>query len=152
MSYSMSDLLELVVAEGASDLHLRVGEPPVIRLHAVLHRVKGPALRKEDTEELMRSITPEVHIQHVRERGDGDFGFALGKLACFGVSDFKEQDCFGVVAPVSPNSVYVLLDVGLVAVGGGRRRVRPPFACRGAACDPASRCIASRGRTAAPAG
>ena len=57
MSYSMSDLLQLVVSEGAADLHLRVGVPPVIRLHGVLHRVEGPHLKAEDTEELMRSIT-----------------------------------------------------------------------------------------------
>jgi Tfp pilus assembly pilus retraction ATPase PilT len=41
MSYSMSDLLQLVVSEGAADLHIRVGMPPVIRLHGVLHRVEG---------------------------------------------------------------------------------------------------------------
>ena len=59
MIYSMSDLLQLVVAEGAADLHLRVGVPPVIRLHGVLHRVEGPPLKPEDTEELLRSITSE---------------------------------------------------------------------------------------------
>ena len=63
MSYSMSDLLQLVVSEGAADLHLRVGVPPVIRLHGVLHRVEGPPLKPEDTEELMRRITSEDHIQ-----------------------------------------------------------------------------------------
>src|ERR1044072_5365721 len=47
MSYSMSDLLQLVVAEGAADLHLRVGVPPVIRLHGVLHRVEGPPIKPE---------------------------------------------------------------------------------------------------------
>jgi twitching motility protein PilT len=46
MSYSMSDLLQLVVAEGASDLHIRVGVPPVIRVHGILHRVEGPSLRR----------------------------------------------------------------------------------------------------------
>src|SRR5437764_1173046 len=44
MSYSMSDLLQLVVSEGASDLHLRVGIPPTIRVHGILHRVEGPSL------------------------------------------------------------------------------------------------------------
>src|SRR5438046_10452471 len=86
MSYSMSDLLQLVVAEGSSDLHLRVGVPPVIRLHGVLHKVEGPALRQEDTVELMRSITSEDHIQQVRERGGADFGFASGELARLRVS------------------------------------------------------------------
>src|SRR5256885_465078 len=75
MSYSMSDLLQLVVSEGASDLHLRVGIPPTIRVHGILHRVEGPTLAPEDTEELMRSITSEEHIQHVRERGGADYGF-----------------------------------------------------------------------------
>jgi twitching motility protein PilT len=104
MSYSISELLQLVVAEGASDLHLRVGEPPVIRLHGVLHRVEGPPLRQEDTEELMLSITSEDHIlQQVRERGGADFGFTLGELARFRVSVFKEQGQFGVVASVSLN-------------------------------------------------
>ena len=64
MSYSMSDLLQLVVSEGSSDLHIRVGVPPVIRVHGILHRVEGPSLKPEDSEELMRSITSEDHIQH----------------------------------------------------------------------------------------
>ncbi len=93
----MSDLLQLVVAEGASDLHVRVGVPPVIRLHGILHRVEGPPLRSEDTEELMHSITSEDHIQHVRERGGADFGFAFGDLARFRVSIFKAKGDFGMV-------------------------------------------------------
>jgi hypothetical protein len=47
MSYSMSDLLQLVVSEGSSDLHIRVGVPPVIRVHGILHRVDGPPLRRK---------------------------------------------------------------------------------------------------------
>ena len=78
MSYSMSDLLQLVVSEGSSDLHVRVGVPPTIRVHGILHRVEGPALTPEDTEQLMRSITSDDHIQHVRESGGADFGFAFG--------------------------------------------------------------------------
>ena len=85
MSYSMSDLLQLVVSEGSSDLHIRVGVPPVIRVHGTLHRVEGPPLRPEDTEELMRSITSEDHIQHVREAGRGGLRVCLrrdGPLPC----------------------------------------------------------------------
>ena len=37
MSYQMSDLLQLVVSEGASDLHIRVGTSPTIRVHGILH-------------------------------------------------------------------------------------------------------------------
>ena len=90
----MSDLLQLVVSEGASDLHIRVGTPPAIRVHGILHRVEGPSLKPEDTEELMRSITSEEHIQSMRERGGADFGFAFGDVARFRVSVFKEKGQF----------------------------------------------------------
>src|SRR5215212_423631 len=113
MSYSMSDLLQLVVSEGAADLHLRVNLPPVIRLHGILHRVEGPALKAEDTEELMRSITSEDHIQQCRERGGADFGFAFGELARFRVSVFKEKGNFGMVLRQIPNKLLTLEQIGL---------------------------------------
>src|SRR6202453_698943 len=113
MSYSMSDLLQLVVSEGSSDLHIRVGIPPVIRVHGILHRVEGPPLTPDDTEELMRSITSEDHIQHVRERGGADFGFAFGELARFRVSVFKEKGNFAQVLRQIPTKLLKLEDIGL---------------------------------------
>jgi len=109
----MSDLLQLVVSEGSSDLHIRVGVPPVIRVHGILHRVEGPPLTPDDTEELMRSITSEDHIQHVRERGGADFGFAFGELARFRVSVFKEKGNFAQVLRQIPTKLLRLEDIGL---------------------------------------
>jgi len=109
----MSDLLQLVVSEGAADLHLRVNVPPVIRLHGILHRVDGPPLQPEDTEELMRSITSEDHIQHVRERGGADFGFAFGDIARFRVSVFKEKGNFGMVLRQIPTKLLTLEQIGI---------------------------------------
>src|SRR3954464_2347140 len=113
MSYSMSDLLQLVVSEGASDLHIRVGTPPTIRVHGILHRVEGRTLQPEDTEELMRSITSEDHIQHVRERGGADFGFAFGDMARFRVSVFKEKGNYGMVLRQIPTKLLKLEEIGI---------------------------------------
>ncbi|MDB6032046.1 MAG: pilT 4 [Verrucomicrobiales bacterium] len=113
MSYSMSDLLQLVVSEGAADLHIRVGVPPVIRLHGILHRVEGPALLPEDTEELMRSITSDDHIQSVREKGGADFGFAFGDMARFRVSVFKEKGQFGLVLRQIPSKLLTMEQIGI---------------------------------------
>jgi twitching motility protein PilT len=109
----MSDLLQLVVSEGASDLHIRVGVPPTIRVHGILHRVEGPSLVAEDTEELMRSITSEDHIQHVRERGGADFGFAFGDQARFRVSVFKEKGNFAMVLRQIPSKLLSMEQIGL---------------------------------------
>ena len=115
MSYQMSDLLQLVVSEGSSDLHIRVGVPPVIRVHGDLVRVDGPPLRPEDTEELMRSITSEDHIQHVREKGGADFGFAFGDAARFRVSVFKEKGNFAMVLRQIPSKMLTMEQIGLPA-------------------------------------
>ncbi len=109
----MSDLLELVVSENASDLHIRVNVPPVIRVHGILHRVEGPPLKPEDSEELMRSVTSDDHIQAVREKGTSDFGFAFGDKARFRVSVFKEKGNFAMVLRQIPNTLLTLDQIGL---------------------------------------
>ena len=113
MSYAMSDLLQLVVSEGASDLHVRVGTAPTIRVHGTLHRVEGPSLSPEDSEQLMRSITSEEHIQQVRERGGADFAFAFGEAARFRVSVFKEKGNFGMVLRQIPSKMLTYEQIGL---------------------------------------
>lgn len=113
MSYSMSDLLQLVVSENSSDLHIRVGTAPTIRVHGILHRVEGPSLKPEDSEELMRSITSEEHIQQVRERGGADFAFAFGEAARFRVSVFKEKGNFGMVMRQIPSKMLTFEQIGL---------------------------------------
>ena len=109
----MSDLLQLMVSEGAADLHIRVNIPPVIRLHGILHRVEGPPLKAEDTEELMRSITSEDHIQQIREKGGADFGFAFGELARFRVSAFKEKGNFALVLRQIPSKLLTMEQIGI---------------------------------------
>lgn len=113
MSYQMADLLQLVVSEGSSDLHIRVGIPPVVRVHGILQKVEGPPLRPEDTEELMRSITSEDHVQQIREKGGADFGFAFGDLARFRVSAFKEKGNFALVLRQIPSKLLTMEQIGL---------------------------------------
>ena len=62
----MNDLLELVVEQGASDLHLQVGQPPTLRLSGSMVPIEGPSLTPTDTEKLMLSITPDNHQQSVK--------------------------------------------------------------------------------------
>ena len=88
-------------------------------MHGILHRVEGPALKPEDTEELMRSITSEEHIQHTRERGGADFGFAFGDMARFRVSVFKEKGNFGIVLRQIPNKMLTMEQIGLPPFGQG---------------------------------
>jgi len=112
-TYQMSDLLQLMVSEGAADLHVRVGIPPCIRAHGVLERVQGPPCAPEDTEELMTSITSEDNVQQVRTKGGADFGFAFGELARFRVSAFKEKGNFALVLRQIPTRLMTIDQIGL---------------------------------------
>jgi len=109
----MSDLLHLMVQEGSSDLHIRVGVPPCIRLNGVLQKVDGPALTNETSEELMRSITSDESVQEVRERGGADYAFAFGELARFRVSVFKEKGRFAMVLRQIPTTLLTFEQIGL---------------------------------------
>ncbi len=109
----MSDLLHLMVQEGGSDLHIRVGVPPAMRLHGILQKVDGPALTNDTAEELMRSITSDDSIQEVRERGGADFAFAFGELARFRVSVFKEKGRFAMVLRQIPTTLLTFEQIGL---------------------------------------
>ena len=113
MSYDMNDLLELVVDQKSSDLHLQVGVPPCLRLRGSMTPIDGPELRPEDTEQLMLSITPDNHIQNVKLNGGTDFGFAFGDKARFRVSVLKAKGNYGLVLRQIPNQLFDLRTLGM---------------------------------------
>ena len=113
MSYEMNDLLEIVVDQNASDLHLQVGQPPTLRLSGSMTPVDGPSLTPKDTENLMLAITPDTHVQNVKLNGGTDFGFAYGDKARFRVSVLKSKGNFGLVLRQIPNKMFGLREIGL---------------------------------------
>ncbi|MSU68242.1 MAG: type IV pilus twitching motility protein PilT [Opitutaceae bacterium] len=113
MSYEMNDLLDLMVDQGASDLHLQVGQPPTLRLSGSMTPIDGPPLTPSDTEKLMQSITPDAHISNVKLNGGADFGFAFGEKARFRVSVLKSKANYGMVLRQIPHKMFGLRDIGL---------------------------------------
>jgi len=109
----MNELLQLTVDEGASDLHLSVGLPPVLRIHGGLHAIDTPPLTGDDTERLMKAITSADHQQKVREGGGTDFGFGFGDQARFRVSVLKQKGSVGLVLRQIPNDLLTLEQIGL---------------------------------------
>tara|TARA_B100000809_G_scaffold54466_1_gene50118 strand:- start:2224 stop:3318 length:1095 start_codon:yes stop_codon:yes gene_type:complete len=109
----MTDLLQLCVDEGASDLHLAVGTPPTLRVHGRMTPLETASLTRDDTERLMKSVTSPEHQQQVREHGGTDFGFGFGTQARFRVSVLKAKGNIGVVMRLIPNDLLSLDDIGL---------------------------------------
>ncbi len=82
-------LLSACVKQGASDLHITVGQPPVLRLHGRMQKLKTKVLEPADTQALMKSITPDRCQQEFQETGSTDFGFSFGDACRFRVSVFR---------------------------------------------------------------
>ncbi len=115
-SILIDKLLQVVVNQGASDLHIAVGQPPVLRLHGRLRRLETKVLAAEDTVSLMKSITPERCQTELQEAGSTDFGFAFGEQARFRVSVFKQRGNVGLVLRQIPNKFISMDDLGLPRV------------------------------------
>ncbi|OPZ68779.1 MAG: Twitching mobility protein [Verrucomicrobia bacterium ADurb.Bin474] len=113
MSYQMNELLELMVDENASDLHIHVGQPPCFRINGTITPADGPALTPKDTEELVDAIASEHHIQKIKTVGGADFGFAFRDRARFRVNAFKAKGSFEIVLRQIPNDILTLGQVGL---------------------------------------
>ncbi len=106
-------LLETTVKRNASDLHLAVGKPPVLRLHGHMRELQTKVLESEDTVALMKSITPERIQQEYEETGSGDFGFAYGEEARFRVAIFKQKGYCSLVLRKIPNKIMTFEQIGL---------------------------------------
>ncbi len=113
MSIDMSQLLQLVVDEGASDLHISVGLPPVLRINGSLIHLESDALTAQDTEELMKSITSPYHQEKLKQNGGSDFGFSFGDIARFRVSIFRQKGAVGVILRTISNKLFTLEEIGL---------------------------------------
>lgn len=99
----MEKLLETVYTLKASDLHISVGQPPVIRLHGRLRRLDAKVLEPDDTMALMKSITPDRCQQELQERGGADFGFAYSDKCRFRVAIFKQKGNVSIVCRRIPS-------------------------------------------------
>ncbi|MEA2011657.1 MAG: type IV pilus twitching motility protein PilT [Verrucomicrobiota bacterium] len=115
MSVDMSELLQLVIDEGASDLHISVGNPPVLRMDGGLTPLDIDPLTPQDTEQMMKSITSQVHQQEVQEDGGTDFGFSFGDAARFRVSVLKQKGSIGIVLRQISTDLLTLEQIGLPA-------------------------------------
>ncbi len=109
----MNELLDLVVDQNASDLHLQVGQAPTLRISGSMMPIEGDALTPEDTEQLMLSVTPDSKVQDAKLNGGADFGFAFLDKARFRVSVLKAKGNYGMVLRQIPKDLFGLRDIGL---------------------------------------
>src|SRR5256712_7600021 len=78
---ALGELLKKLVQSASSDLHLRVGEPPVFRTHGEMKRQATPPLSTGQLELMLLAVMPERNRGEWKETGHSDFAYAIARLA-----------------------------------------------------------------------
>ena len=112
MSYKVEELLDLMVTEGASDLHLQVGVPPSMRVDGKLYPVNGPDLKAKDTERLVDCLSTKEQKERLLACGDCDFAYDYKEKQRFRVSTLKSQGSLGAVLRHLPEKKLSLENIG----------------------------------------
>jgi twitching motility protein PilT len=109
---ALEELFRLLVSSGASDLHLRTGEPPMLRQHGELARQSYPALTQDQLETMLLSIMTPKEVGEFRE-GDTDWAYEIEGVARFRCN--AGRDRFGPIAVfrVIPNQIRTAEEMGL---------------------------------------
>lgn len=116
-SIEIDELMRACIAYNASDIHISVGARPFLRRNTHLIPIEeADALRPEDTEGMMKAITPDRIQTEFRETGSGDFSFRFGDDARFRVALFKQKGNCTLVLRRIPNKILKLDQIGLPAV------------------------------------
>src|SRR5437588_5625147 len=86
-----SELLRFMVEVGASDLHLRSGSPPFVRVDGQLDPCPFPALSASDTETLATELLPLRKVTEFSETYEADAGFSMPGVGRFRVNCFRQR-------------------------------------------------------------
>ncbi len=110
---SLDHLLRTIVASGASDLHLRCGEPPIVRQHGEMQRLDLPVLDPETLEQMLRSIMPERNRQEFTETNDTDYAYEITGIARFRANALKDRNGPAAVFRQIPATVVTVEQMGI---------------------------------------
>ena len=110
----LSQLVEVVVAQGASDLHLGVGIQPVIRVSGALTPLLSEAVnKKEDIEGFVQELLSPEHRKRFLETQEVDFSYAHGDTARFRGNGYFERGHMAVALRLIPKAILSIAELNL---------------------------------------
>jgi len=104
----ISELLAFTVKNNASDLHISSGEPPMIRIHGDITRIKMPSIEAREVQAMVYDIMTDSQRKAFEEHLELDFSFALGDIARFRVNAFWQNRGMSAAFRVIPTEVFTL--------------------------------------------
>ncbi|HWP30457.1 MAG TPA: type IV pilus twitching motility protein PilT [Fimbriimonadales bacterium] len=116
MRFSIDDLLKELVERDASDLHIKAGQPPVLRIHGNLVRMNYPPLTDTEVEELLRSILNEERWAKLESFKELDLSYQVEGLCRFRVNMFWARGTLNGVFRMIPFKIRTIDELGVPQV------------------------------------
>lgn len=117
MPTKIDDLLRVATTHGASDLHLKVGAFPVMRIGGELHPVDdAPRLKAEDTLDMSFAMMSNRQKQRFKEVSEVDIGYGVNGLGRFRANIFQQRGTVSIVVRVIPDQTRSTAELGLPPV------------------------------------
>jgi twitching motility protein PilT len=111
---SIDELLEHMVAQNASDLHVTAGSPPAIRVRGEVERVEGySALTPEETQQLLYRILSSEQQKNLEIKRQLDFSHSIPGLARFRVNVYFQRESIGAAFRLIPAEIKTLEELGI---------------------------------------
>ena len=112
----IDELLELVVAHNASDLHMAVGLPPVIRVDGKLRKTKYEPFTAQTSQRMIYDILLDEQIERFETELELDCAYQLQKIARFRVNVFKDRGTIAAALRLIPTQIPTTQELGLPAI------------------------------------
>ncbi|HOD65322.1 MAG TPA: type IV pilus twitching motility protein PilT [candidate division Zixibacteria bacterium] len=114
--FTLRELLEEMVKLNASDLHLTVGSPPVVRVDGRLQRLNYDVLTSEQTKKLCYSMLTEKQKLKFEQNSELDFSFGIEQMSRFRCNVFMQRGNIAVVLRQIPYKIRTFDELGLPKV------------------------------------
>ena len=115
---SVIPLLHALASTGGSDLHVKVGSAPRVRVDGRLRKLQVPDLRPNDTEHMVAEVLPEDLVDEFRRTHEADFAFSVSGVGRFRVNAYQARGTFGLVFRRVSVGAQTLAELGLPEVVG----------------------------------
>jgi twitching motility protein PilT len=115
---SVIPLLHALASTGGSDLHVKVGSAPRVRVDGRLRKLQVPDLRPKDTEHMVAEVLPEDLVEEFRRTHEADFAFSVSGVGRFRVNAFQARGTFGLVFRRVSIGAQTIAELGLPEVVG----------------------------------
>lgn len=109
-------LLRLAHERGASDLHLTVGSPPVLRIDGDLHKLTDDPLRAHDTMEMVRELLSREQFELCMERGECDVSWEIADVSRYRINVYRQQGTLSLAIRVVPSRIPSPEELGLANI------------------------------------